>query len=170
MLVATAAPDDDPRRRLRRALARLARLSTSALPPAEFYVELLRAGLDGIEAPGGAVWISSPQGHVEQQCQQNIAQVGLDDLPDGRQSHMQLLRFAFEVGNPGVLGPRQRVEGHPAAGNPTDYAVALAPIRSKETHAVGLVEIFHRPSCHPLDLLHYTIQVAEFASEWRSAG
>jgi hypothetical protein len=166
-----ASPDDGPGRRVRRALEQLAALSESGLPLAEFYVTLLRTGLDGIDAPAGAVWIKSPQGFLQQQCQQNIAQVRLDDRPDGRQAHNQLLRFAIEKGKPGILGPRQRAEGDRAAGNPTDYALAVAPILSRDNHAVGLVEIFHRPTCHPQDLITYTIQVAGYASYYlRSPG
>ena len=73
----TTAPDGDSARRLRRqvehAIEQLAALSGSTLPPGEFYEELLRKGLDGIDAPAGAVWLKSPQGFLQQQCQQNIS-------------------------------------------------------------------------------------------------
>jgi hypothetical protein len=165
-----ASPDGDSVRRLRRqvehAIEQLAALSGSTLPPGEFYVELLRKGLDGIDAPAGAVWIKSPQGFLQQQCQQNISTVGLDDRPDGRQAHNQLLRFAFEKGKPGILGPRQRAEGDKAAGNPTDYALAVAPILTEDNQTLGLVEIFHKPTWHPQDLITYTIQVAGYASNY----
>ena len=162
--------DNDYVRRLRRqvehAIEQLAALSGSTLPPGEFYDELLRKGLDGIDAPAGAVWIKSPQGFLQQQCQQNIGQVGLDDRPDGRQAHNQLLRFAFEKGKPGILGPRQRAEGDRAAGNPTDYALAVAPILTEDNQTLGLVEIFHEPRWNPQDLITYTIQVAGYASNY----
>lgn len=167
---ATTAPGDDYARRLRRqvehAIEQLAALSGSALPPGEFYDELLRKGLDGIDAPAGAVWIKSPQGFLQQQCQQNISTVGLDDRPDGRQAHNQLLRFAFEKGKPGILGPKQRAEGDRAAGNPTDYALAVAPILTEDNQTLGLVEIFQKPTWNPQDLVTYTIQVAGYASNY----
>ena len=167
---ATTAPGDDYVRRLRRqvehAIEQLAALSGSNLPPGEFYEELLRKGLDGIDAPAGAVWIKSPQGFLQQQCQQNISTVGLDDRPDGRQAHNQLLRFAFEKGKPGILGPRQRAEGDKAAGNPTDYALAVAPILTEDNQTLGLVEVFHKPTWNPQDLITYTIQVAGYASNY----
>ncbi len=166
----TAQGDGDYVRRLRRqvehAIEQLAALSGSTLPPGEFYDELLRKGLDGIDAPAGAVWIKSPQGFLQQQCQQNIAQVGLDDRPDGRAAHNQLLRFAFEKGKPGILGPRQRAEGDRAAGNPTDYALAVAPILTEDNQTLGLVEIFQKPSWNAQDLVTYTIQVAGYASNY----
>jgi hypothetical protein len=165
-----ASPEGDSVRRLRRqvehAIEQLAALSGSTLPPGEFYVELLRKGLDGIDAPAGAVWLKSPQGFLQQQCQQNIGHVGLDDRPDGRAAHNQLLRFAFEKGKPGILGPRQRAEGDKTAGNPTDYALAVAPILTEDNQTLGLVEIFHKPTWHPQDLITYTIQVAGYASNY----
>lgn len=167
---ATASGDDERFRRIRRqvehAIEQLAALSGSTLPPGEFYEELLRKGLDGIDAPAGAVWIKSPQGFLQQQCQQNIGQVGLDDKPDGRAAHNQLLRFAFEKGKPGILGPRQRADGDRSAGNPTDYSLAVAPILTEDNQTLGLVEIFQKPNWHPQDLVTYTIQVAGYASNY----
>jgi hypothetical protein len=166
----TSPNGDDFARRLRRqvehTIEQLAALSGSTLPPGEFYDELLRKGLDGIDAPAGAVWIKSPQGFLQQQCQQNIGHVGLDDRPDGRAAHNQLLRFAFEKGKPGILGPKQRAEGDRAAGNPTDYALALAPILTEDNQTLGLIEVFHKPTWNPQDLITYTIQVAGYASNY----
>jgi hypothetical protein len=168
--VGQASPDGDSVRRLRRqvehAIEQLAALSGSTLPPGEFYVELLRKGLDGIDAPAGAIWLKSPQGFLQQQCQQNMSQVGLDDKPDGRAAHNQLLRFAFEKQKPGILGPRQRAEGDKSAGNPTDLALAIAPILTEDNQTLGLVEIFQKPTWHPQDLITYTIQVAGYASNY----
>src|SRR5215217_6669399 len=145
---------------------RLFDLALSDRPATEFYAEFLRTGLWGIDAPAGAVWLKSPQGFLQQQCQQNMGQIGLDDRPDGRQAHNQLLRFAFEKGKPGILGPRQRAEGDRAAGNPTDYALAVAPILTEDNQTLGIVEIFHKPTRNPQDLITYTIQVAGYASNY----
>jgi hypothetical protein len=165
-----SSPDGDPIRRIRRqvehAMEQLGALSGSALPPGEFYGELLRKGLDGIDAPAGAVWVKTPQGFLQQQCQQNLAKVGLDDHPDGRQAHNQLLRLIAEKGKPGVLGPRVRADIDKSAGNPTDYALALAPILSEDNQTLGLVEIFQKPNWHPQDLVTYCIQVAGYASNF----
>lgn len=167
---AQSSAEPDSVRRLRRqvehAIEQLAALSGSSVPPGEFYGELLRKGLDGIDAPAGAVWIKTPQGFLQQQCQQNLAQVGLDDHPDGRQAHNQLLRLIAEKGKPGVLGPRVRADIDKSAGNPTDYSLALAPILTEDNQTLGLVEIFHKPSWHPQDLVTYTIQVAGYASNF----
>jgi hypothetical protein len=143
---------------------RLFDLSRSARTTAEFYPEFLRVSLYGSDAPAGAVWLKSPDGFLRQQCQQNVEYVGLDDRTDGRAVHNQLLRFAFEQGRPGLLGPRQRAESDRSAGNPTDYLLAVAPILGSDRRAVGLVEIFHLPSFLPQDLVTYAIKVTEYAS------
>mgnify|MGYP007071136302 CR=1 FL=1 len=93
-------PNEDAVRRIRRqvehAIEQLASLSGSNLSAAEFYHELLRKGLDGIEALAGAVWLKSPQGFLLQQCQININKVGLEDFPEGRQSPVWTEgRYAF---------------------------------------------------------------------------
>ena len=160
--------NEDSVRRIRRqvelAVEQLASLSGSNMPPGEFYEELLRKGLDGIDAPAGAVWIKSPQGFLQQQCQSNLGNIGLDDRPDGRQSHQQLLRFAFTQGKPGLIGPRQRADGDKEAGNPTDFTLALAPILNEDNQPLGIIEIFQKSNWHPQDLITYTIQMAGYAS------
>jgi hypothetical protein len=163
-------PEGDSVRRLRRqvehAIEQLAALSGSSLSPGDFYYELLRKGLDGIDAPAGAIWLKSPQGFLQQQCQVNMAQIGLDDKPDGRLAHNQLLRYAFEKAKPGILGPRSRADGDKSAGNPTDFALALAPILNEESQTLGVIEIFQKPNWNPQDLITYTIQVAGYASNF----
>ncbi len=169
---ATTAPggEDERNRRIRRqvehTIEQLAALSGSNLAPGEFYGELLRKGLEGIDAPAGAVWIKTPQGFLQQQCQVNLGKIGLDDHPDGRQAHNQLLRLVAEKAKPGILGPRVRADVDKSAGNPTDYALALAPILTEDNQTFGLVEIFQKPNWHPDDLVRYTIQVAGYASNF----
>jgi hypothetical protein len=163
-------PEGDAVRRLRRqvehAIEQLAALSGSNLPPAEFYQELLRKGLAGIDAPAGAIWLKTPQGFLQQQCQHDLGKVGLDDKPDGRQAHNQLLRFAFDKKKPGLLGPRMRADGDRSAGNPTDYQLALAPILTDENDVLGILEIFQKPNWNQQDLITYTIHVAGYASNY----
>src|SRR5262249_16452486 len=163
-------PEGDAVRRLRRqvehAIEQLAALSGSSLPPAEFYQELLRKGLAGIDAPAGAIWLKTPQGFLQQQCQHDLGKVGLHAKPDGRQAHTQLLRFAFDKKKPGLLGPRMRADGDRSAGNPTDYQLALAPILTDENDVLGILEIFQKPNWNQQDLITYTIHVAGYASNY----
>src|SRR5262249_1406258 len=99
-------------------------------------------------------------------CQEDLGKVGLDDKPDGRQAHNQLLRFAFDKKKPGLLGPRMRADGDRSAGNPTDYQLALAPILTDENDVLGILEIFQKPNWNQQDLITYTIHVAGYASNY----
>ena len=76
------------------------------------------------------------------------------------------LALRLEKGKPGILGPRQRADSDQAAGNPTDYVLALAPILTEDNQTLGLVEIFQKPNWNPQDLITYTIQVAGYASNY----
>jgi hypothetical protein len=124
-------PDDKrPMRKIDQAFVEVAQLSGTDTPPAIFFQQFLEKTLAGIEAPAGAVWLKNVQGFLQLQCQVNIDGVGLDKHKNGRQSHNELLRQAFQTAKPILLEPFGStgiLEGIPA-GNPTDYVVILAPI------------------------------------------
>src|SRR5262245_32295676 len=151
--MSTAAPDDErsgPKRiakQMDQAMQEAARLAGADLPPTAFFEQLLKVTREGIGAPAGAVWMRTPQGFLQLQCQESIEHVGLDNHKNGRQSHNELLRQAFQTAKPILLEPFGStgiLEGIPA-GNPTDYVVLLAPISLDEKTAVGLVEVWQEP-------------------------
>jgi len=159
-----------PSRKVDQAFEEVARLSGSDLPPATFFQEFLVRVLAGVEAPAGAVWLRTPQGFLQLQCQHNLDSVGLDQHKGGRQSHNELLRQAFQTAKPMLLDPfgQTGIQDGMPAGNPTQYVVLLAPIQvEKET--VGLVEVWQDPrwdarvqrSC-----LSYLVQMAGYASNY----
>src|SRR2546423_9793460 len=92
-------------RRIDEAFEEVARLAGSDLPPADFYQQFLAKVVAGIEAPAGAIWLRTPQGFLQLQCQQNLDGVGLDKHKGGRQSHNELLRQAFQMAKPMLLEP-----------------------------------------------------------------
>src|SRR5215475_8468931 len=127
----TAVPDprtsaqviEQERRKLSQRLDEVARLSETGVAPAAFYGELLQRLLESLAAVAGSIWIRTPQGHLQQQFQINVQQVGLDGSEEARQSHDALLRVAFTGGQPLHLPPRSTMgppeDGKPAPGNPT---------------------------------------------------
>src|SRR5207237_5569833 len=130
-----------PNRQIDLAFEEVARLSGQDSAPADFFQEFLKRVLEGIEAPAGAIWLRNPQGFLQLQCQVNIEHVGLDKHKNGRQSHNELLRQAFQMGRPMLLEPFGTsgiLEGLPA-GNPTEFYCLLVPIRM-ETETTGLVQ------------------------------
>ena len=145
---------DDPKRHTRKidqAFEEVARLSGADLPPTNFFQEFLEKVLAGIDAPAGAIWLRNVQGFLQLQCQINIDGVGLDKHKNGRQSHNELLRQAFQTSKPILLEPFGStgiLEGIPA-GNPTDFIVLLAPILLDEKTALGLVEVWQDPRFDP---------------------
>jgi hypothetical protein len=157
-------------RRIDQAFEEVARLAGSDLAPAEFYQQFLGKVVAGIEAPAGAIWLRTPQGFLQLQCQQNLDGVGLDKHKGGRQSHNELLRQAFTMAKPMLLEPYGTTgvhEGMPA-GNPTDFVCLLAPVQlEKET--VGLVEVWQDPRWDARAqklCLNYAIQMAGYAANF----
>jgi hypothetical protein len=157
-------------RKVDQAFEEVAKLSGSDLPPTNFFQEFLTRVLWGIEAPAGAVWLRTPQGFLQLQCQQNIESVGLDQHKGGRQSHNELLRQAFQTAKPMMLEPFGTTGIHDGmpAGNPTGHYVQLAPVQmDKET--VGLVEVWQDPRWDiriQRTCLNYLVQMAGYASNY----
>ncbi|MCX7702066.1 MAG: hypothetical protein N2039_14410, partial [Gemmataceae bacterium] len=163
--------ENRPLRKIDQAFEEVARLSGTNTPPADFFQEFLEKTLNGIDAPAGAIWIKNVQGFLQLQCQVNIEHVGLDKHKNGRQSHNELLRQAFQTAKPILLEPFGStgiLEGIPA-GNPTDYVVLLAPILLDEKTPVGLVEVWQEPRWDArVKRLHlnYLVQMAGYASNY----
>jgi Skp family chaperone for outer membrane proteins len=166
-------------RRIDEAFEEVARLSGSDVPPTDFYQQFLAKVVAGIEAPAGAVWLRTPQGFLQLQCQMNLDGVGLDKHKGGRQSHNELLRQAFQMAKPMLLEPYGTTgihEGMPA-GNPTDFVVLLAPIQVAKQgekqpegmETIGLVEVWQDPRWDARAqklCLNYVIQMAGYAANF----
>jgi hypothetical protein len=153
------------------AFEEVAKLTGGDIPPTAFFPQFLEKALVGIDAPAGAIWLRNPQGFLQLQCQAQIDQVGLDKHKNGRQTHNELLRQAFQTAKPIILEPYGStgiVEGIPA-GNPTDYVVMLAPILQDEKTAVGLLEVWIEPRWDAKVKrmhLNYVVQMAGYASTY----
>jgi hypothetical protein len=141
---------EQARRQINRLAEEIARLSEMDLAPADYYGEFLQRVLTALAAPAGAIWLRTQQGNLQLQYQINMRQVGLDKDQAGRESHDELLRQAMMKGQPGLLAPHSGLgqpEGGkgPAAGNPTDFVVLLAPIMV-DKNVAGLVEVWQDPN------------------------
>jgi len=157
-------------RKIDEAFEEVARLAGSDLPPAEFFQEFLNKIIGGIDSPAGAVWLRTPQGFLQLQCQTNIESVGLDRHKNGRQSHNELLRQAFQMGRPMLLEPYGTsgiLEGLPA-GNPTEFFCLLVPIQI-EKESTGLVELWTEQRYDvrmQRTFLNYLVQMAGYAAQY----
>ncbi len=165
---------EQERRRLSQRLEHIARLSESGVPPNTFYQEMMQNLLEALAAVGGAVWIRTPQGNLQQQFQVNLQQFGLDGSnEDAHASHIGLLRVAFSQGQPLHLPPNSSIgpsePGKPAPGNPTSCLLLVVPIRQQE-QVIGLIEVLqgaNRPHNAIPGFLQYMALMAENASRYQ---
>jgi hypothetical protein len=162
---------EETKRQIQGLMDEVAQLSEQDLAPPDYYGELLKRLLVALAAPAGAVWLQTPQGHLQLQYQINMREVGLDQTEAARNSHNELLRQAFGQGKALHLPPHSSTgapEGGTPAGNPTNYLVLLAPILV-EKQSVGLLEIWQNPHCQPNAIpgfLRFLVQMAAFASRY----
>lgn len=157
-------------RKIDEAFEEVAKLAGSDLAPTEFFQDFLNKVIGGVDAPAGAVWLRTPQGFLQLQCQLNIENVGLDRHKNGRQSHNELLRQAFQMGRPMLLEPFGTsgiLEGLPA-GNPTEFYCLLVPVQM-EKECTGLLELWTEQRYDARmqrTFLNYLVQMAGYAAQF----
>lgn len=163
---------EQTRKQINRLVEEIARLSETDLAPPDYYGEFLQRVLTAVAAPAGAVWVRTPQGHLQLQYQVNLRQVGLDRSETDRQAHDELLRLAAQMGRPQMVPPRSGTgpseEGKPAPGNPTDYVILIAPILV-DKQVAGLVEVWQDADRNPSaqqGFLQFITRMAELASSY----
>lgn len=133
----------------------VANLSKADIPPGEFYSKMLDRVAGVLAAAGGAVWTlgPGPQPELQLEYQINLGRANLDDDPDSRSQHDQLLKSVLESEDPTAVPPRSnglsdlRENGRKAA-NPTDFLLLLCPIIA-DNERIGIVEILQRPGRSP---------------------
>ena len=163
---------EQERHKLGLRLDEVARLCESGVAVSTFYGEMLQRLLESLTAVGGAVWVRTAQGHLQQQFQINVAQTGLDNSDVGKEGHDALLRGAFTGGQPMTLPPHATIgpaeEGRPAPGNPSNCNLLLVPIRQNE-QVIGLIEIFqgpHKPINAMNGYIQYMTMMADLAGRY----
>jgi hypothetical protein len=163
---------EQTRKQINRLVEEIAKLSETDLAPSEYYGEFLQRVLTAVAAPAGAIWIKTPQGHLQLQYQVNLRQVGIDKTDTDRQTHDELLRMATQTARPQLVPPHSGIgpgeEGRAAPGNPTDYVILIAPILVDKVIA-GLVEVWQDADRNPnaqQGFLQFITRMAELASSY----
>jgi hypothetical protein len=163
---------EQTRKQINRLVEEIARLSESDLAPPEYYGEFLQRVLTAVAAPAGAVWVRTPQGHLQLQFQINLRQVAIDRSESDREMHAELLRLVAQNGRPQMVPPRSGTgpseEGKPAPGNPSDYVILIAPILV-DKQVAGLVEVWQDADRNPAaqqGFLQFITRMAELASSY----
>jgi hypothetical protein len=165
-----AAQLEQARRQVNQIAEEIAQLSEANMEPPQYYSEFLQRVYFAVQGFAAAVWVRTPQGNLQLQCQINLREVGLDQTPDSRPMHDELLRQSALQAKGGIVRPHFSHNFGTApdqvAGNPTDYVILLVPIL-QEKAVIGLVEVWidpNRPANVQQSLHQFLIRMAAFIS------
>src|SRR3954454_4191623 len=136
---------EQTKNQIRKLVAEIADLAESDIQPAEFYVEFLNRSVAAVAASGGAFWMLDGRGGLKLQHQLEFRLTGLMDGRAKQAPHDALLGCMIAATQPQIIPPGATIEGVPNAGNPTPYALILAPLMV-DKQVVGLIEILMDPS------------------------
>ena len=136
---------EQTKNQIRKLVAEIAELAESDIQPAEFHVEFLNRVVAAVAASGGALWLADGRGGLKLQHQLEFGQTGLFQNRQRAQPHDALLGVMMQATQPQIIPPGAAVEGVPGAGNPTQFALILAPLLV-DKQVVGLVEILMDPT------------------------
>ena len=136
---------EQTKNQIRKLVAEIAELAESDIQPAEFHVEFLNRAVAAVAASGGALWLLDGRGGLRLQHQLEFQQTGLLQNRQRSQPHDALLGVMLQATQPQIIPPNATVDGVPGAGNPTPFALILAPLYV-DKQAVGLVEILMDPT------------------------
>jgi hypothetical protein len=165
-----AAQIEQARRQVNQMAEEIAQLSEADMQPTQFYGEFLQRVYFAIHGFAAAIWVRTPQGNLQLQCQINLREVGLDRTPEARPLHDEMLRQAALQAKGGVIRPHFShnfgTAQEQVAGNPTDYVIILVPIM-QEKQVLGLVELWIEPNRAPnvqQNLHQFLVRMTAFIS------
>ena len=71
----------------------------------ETFAFPLAYSIHALACTAGAVWMFTPQGHLQLQFQINMRQIGIDASDSHRERHAELLRLVVTKGQPLIMAP-----------------------------------------------------------------
>src|SRR5688572_16218413 len=109
----------------------LAQRASEAVPPEEFFRDLLNQAVPALAAVAGAVWTFNPQGQLELIHQVHLPKTEIGASEEALEAHGELLRRAVKESKafsvpPGMVTDKGQRNGQPE--NPTDYLILFAPV------------------------------------------
>ncbi len=159
---------EQTKNQIRKLVAEIAELAETDIQPQDFHGEFLTRAVAAVAASGGALWMLDGRGTLKLQHQ---VEFGISGLTDGRtrtQPHDALLGTVFQTGQSQIIPPGAAIEGVPNAGNPTPFALILAPL-IVDKQVVGLVEILMDPSrraAQQKSTLRFVSDLADLAAQY----
>lgn len=141
---------EQTRLQIRAMVNEITQLSKMDIPPEEFHAEVLPKIVTALAAIGGALWTVDDRGALSLGFQVNMQELRLAESEDANKKHSRLLYKMLQNKEDGTLVmPRSGGDGNDEAGNPTDFLLVFAPIRT-ELEQVGLLEIAQRADTGPV--------------------
>lgn len=157
----------DTRKEIGRLVVEVEEIANQDIPPGEFYAEFLRRVSTALAARASAIWLKTPNGHLQLQYQVNLQSIGLDRDEFAKQAHFEILRRAVLQSKSSLVapnsGPGLESEGiNPP--NPIPFLLVLAPV-VVEGETQGLVEVFQEPNRRPSAQQGYLTFLTRMAGE-----
>ncbi|MDX2039161.1 MAG: biotin/lipoyl-binding protein [Isosphaeraceae bacterium] len=136
---------EQTKNQIKKLVGEIAELAESDVQPNEFYAEFMNRVIAAVAASGGALWLLDGKGGLKLHYQLEFRLTGLMDGRVKTQPHDALLGCMIQASQPQIIPPGATVEGMPAAGNPTSFALIIAPL-FVDKQVVGLVEVLMDPT------------------------
>lgn len=159
---------EQTKNQIRKLVSEIAELAEADIQPAEFHVEFLNRVVAAVAASGGALWMLDGRGTLKLQHQLEFRQTGLMDGRAKTAPHDALLGCMIQATQPQIIPPGATVEGVPQAGNPTPFALIMAPILV-DKQAVGMIEILMDPTrraASQKSTLRFVSDLCDLASQY----
>jgi multidrug efflux pump subunit AcrA (membrane-fusion protein) len=163
-----AATIEKTKQQIRGLVQQIAQLSRSELEPEEYYAEVLQRIVTALAAVGGAVWTITSDRKLRLDYQINIGRQLLEVETDDAQRHLRLLNQVMAGSEAKLVPPQSGAADPSAAGNPTNYLLVLAPMKT-DSSVEGILEIFQRPDSQPASqqgYLRFLVQMSQLVGDW----
>ncbi len=159
---------EQTKQQIRNLVREIAQLSKSELSPVEFYDALLNRIVSALAAIGGAIWTIGESGGLELEYQINLRETRLAESEERQAQHGRLLRKAISSSDGLLAAPHSGAGDEEEGGNPTDYLLVLAPLKTDQ-QVKGVIEVFQRPDSQPTvqrGYLRFLVQMCELAGDY----
>lgn len=159
---------EETKQQIRGLVEEISQLGKAGLDPSAYYAEFLNRVVQALAAHGGAIWAKNEAGGLELAYQINLQSTGLIENEAGQARHARVLYGVLQNGEGQLVAPHSGSGDDQEAGNPTDFLLVLAALRSDQ-EIRGLVEIFQRPGARistQRGYLRFLQQMCELAGDY----
>jgi hypothetical protein len=160
-------------------LEEIARLSLRTMPRAEFHAAVMAKTVHALSAVAGAIWWRAADGSLSLDAECRLSQTDLQSSSATQAAHLRLLNQVCAAADPIAVSPGQTLAGRgsgdeavtengSAAANPSQYWLALAPLKAG-SNTIGLLELVEPAMTPPAARqghLQFLAAVSELAADF----